>query len=120
MGIQNKASYIFCSVVSGKLHNCTTLALDHDFHQMATDLQDTRLLARISGGDLVAIEAKYHFNCLLVYKRKHGIVQQGEAYNSNHSNEIKIILLSDFLSFIFFIKRGCTILGLTLLSTKLG
>ena len=72
------------------------MTLDHDFHQMATDLQDTRLLARISGGDLVAIEAKYHFNCLSVYKRKHGIVQQGEAYNSNHSNEIKIIQAQAF------------------------
>ena len=28
---------------------------------MATELQDTELLARISGGDLVALETKYHF-----------------------------------------------------------
>ncbi len=91
VGIQDQASCIFCSVASGKLHNCTTLTLDHDLRQMATDLQDTRLLARISGGDLVAIEAKYHFNCLSAYKSKHRSVQRAEADNSNHSNDIKII-----------------------------
>ena len=31
-------------------------------------LHDTELLARISGGDLVARESKYHFNCLSAYK----------------------------------------------------
>ena len=38
--------------------------LDYDLWQMATELQDTELLERISGGDLVALEAKYHFKCL--------------------------------------------------------
>jgi len=75
VGIQDQASCIFCSVASGKLHNCTTLTLDHDLRQMATDLQDTRLLARISGGDLVAIEAKYHFNCLSAYKSKSSMMR---------------------------------------------
>lgn len=42
--------------------------LDSNLRQMATDLQDTRLLARISGGDLVATETKYHLGCLVQYK----------------------------------------------------
>ena len=40
------------------------------------ELQDTELLARISGGDLVAIETKYHFKCLSAYKSKYRSVQQ--------------------------------------------
>ena len=31
---------------------------------MATDLQDTALLAKIEGGDLIALDAKYHLACL--------------------------------------------------------
>ena len=31
---------------------------------MATDLQETELMARIEDGDLVALEAKYHLECL--------------------------------------------------------
>ena len=56
-----------CSKVDGKLHNCTTMTIDHDLRQI-TDLRDTKQLARILGFDLVAIEAKYHFNCLSTYK----------------------------------------------------
>ena len=48
-GIQSQASCIFCSVVSGKLHDCTTLTRDHDLRQMATDLQDARLHAKFLG-----------------------------------------------------------------------
>lgn len=35
---------------------------------MATELQDTALLARISGGDLIVIEAKCHYNCVYTYR----------------------------------------------------
>ena len=29
---------------------------------MATDFQDVEIMARISGGDMIAIEAKYHLS----------------------------------------------------------
>ncbi len=54
----------FCLEVGGKLHSCSTMQLDHSLRKMATEIQDSVLLARIAGGDLIAIEAKYHFNCL--------------------------------------------------------
>lgn len=44
------------------------MGLDHEIRKMATDLQDTLLLARISGGDL---EGKYHYKCLSDYKNRH-------------------------------------------------
>ena len=59
-GIPDEEACIFCSKPSGKLHQCATMGLDNNLQKMATDMEDTRLLARISGGDLVAIEAKYH------------------------------------------------------------
>ena len=38
---------------------------------MATDLEDASLLAKLSGADIVAIEGKYHFDCLNKYRNKH-------------------------------------------------
>jgi len=38
---------------------------------MAKDLQDTILLARISGGDLTAIDTKYHLSCLTSLRNRH-------------------------------------------------
>lgn len=66
-GIPDKEACIFCSQVTGKLHRCSTMRLDNELRKMAMEMQDTMLLARISSGDLVAIEAKYHYNCLSSY-----------------------------------------------------
>lgn len=59
-----KSSCIFCCKEDGHLHEFRTLDADANIRRMATDLQDTALLAKISGGDLIAIEAKYHLTCL--------------------------------------------------------
>ena len=47
------------------------MSLDKELRQMATEMQDTSLISRISGGDLVAIEAKYHRSCLTAYKNRY-------------------------------------------------
>ena len=54
MGIPTQESCIFCTKIDGTLHACATMKLDHNLRQMATELQDAELLARISGGDLIA------------------------------------------------------------------
>ncbi len=38
---------------------------------MATDLQDTSMLTGIEGGDLTALEAKYHLACLTGLRNRH-------------------------------------------------
>ncbi len=38
---------------------------------MAKDLQDTSLLAKIEGADLIALEAKYHFRCSATLRNRH-------------------------------------------------
>ena len=43
----------------------------HMFATMASDLEASHLSDRISGGDLVAIEAEYHLKCLITYKNRH-------------------------------------------------
>ena len=42
-----------------------------DLGKLAVDLQYILMLVRISGGDLIAIEGKYHCKCLSDYKNQH-------------------------------------------------
>lgn len=44
--------------------------LDQSLRSMAKELQDGDLLARVFGGDLVAIEAKYHFEYMSGFKSR--------------------------------------------------
>jgi hypothetical protein len=70
---------IFCEkgTEDGPLHECSTFQIDQSIRTIATELEDVQLLARLSGGDVIAIEAKYHKHCLThlqnryrSYKRK--------------------------------------------------
>lgn len=48
------------------------LGADDNVRSMARDLQDSDLLTRIEGaGDLIKLEAKYHFACLVGLRNRH-------------------------------------------------
>jgi len=68
---QDKDVCIFCENGNKKLHKFSTLQTDTNVQTMAKDLQDTTLLARIEGGDLIALEAKYHLSCLINLRNRH-------------------------------------------------
>ena len=55
----------------GVLHGFSTIEADSNLCRIFTDLQDLKLLAKISGGDLIAIEGKYHMKCLTNLRNKH-------------------------------------------------
>ena len=40
------------------------LAADSNVRAMVTELNDVHLLARTVGGDLIAMEVKYHLKCM--------------------------------------------------------
>lgn len=57
----------FCSNTEskGKLHEVCTFQLDCRVRNCAQKLQDQELLSKLSEGDLIALEAKYHVKCLV-------------------------------------------------------
>ena len=61
-----------CDTVSEKdeLRNVSTFQVDEKVRKCAHILQDQKLLAKISSGDLIALEAKYHPACLVLLYRK--------------------------------------------------
>ncbi|KAG0717679.1 hypothetical protein GWK47_053917 [Chionoecetes opilio] len=56
----------FCNKPAGTadLHEAAAKEIDKNVRRCATELGDTKLLAKLSAGDMIAIEAKYHRNCL--------------------------------------------------------
>ena len=73
--IDNKCC-IFCQK-DGDLHDFLTLEADTNVRQMVTALGEDEIQARIAGGDLIAIDAKYHKNCLTaLYNRYRGHVRE--------------------------------------------
>ena len=67
----NEECCVFCSQPSGKLHQCATMELDSDLRKMVEDLQDTALIAKLSGGDLIATKAKYHNKSRIAYRNQY-------------------------------------------------
>ena len=47
------------------LHHASTFDLDARVRKYTLQLQDESLLAKLSTGDLIALEAKYHGRCLV-------------------------------------------------------
>ena len=63
---------IFCDkITSEQLHEIMTLNVDKSIQSMAIEMSDRELLVKISGGDLIALEAKYHLSCLTIYRNRY-------------------------------------------------
>ena len=75
----DKKKYIFV----GHPHEFRTFDADN-VRGMATDLEDTALLTRIDGGDLTALEAKYHLSCLTTLRNRHrSFLRQSESFSND-------------------------------------
>ena len=64
---------IFCEkgCEAGDLRQVLTFEANNNIKRMATELKDSVLVSRITGGDLIAIEAKYHLNCLVNLRNRY-------------------------------------------------
>ena len=63
-----EAHGFYCRQPAGTdgVHEVATFQMDSTVRDWATILEDTELLGRLSAGDMVAQNAKYHNKCLLV------------------------------------------------------
>ena len=53
------------------LHEMSTFDADKSIRDMITEINDTVLMTRIVGSDLMAMEAKYHLTCLTKLRNRH-------------------------------------------------
>ena len=49
------------------------LVVSHRVRDIARETEDTKILAKLSEGDMVAIESLYHCKCLVAYYNKRSL-----------------------------------------------
>lgn len=82
---------IFCdeNCDSGNLHEFRSLVVEQKAQESTKKLEDSLLLAKISGGDLLAIEAKYHIDSLTKFRNKYCLVKtKEESIDDDTMNEM--------------------------------
>ena len=82
------------------LNECRTLYLDMRVRKIAHDSNNSQLIARLSEGDMVATEAKYHHTCLTKLYNQYRSTNRNRSKEMNELELIKGIALSELFAFI--------------------
>ena len=80
------------------MREASTFRVDSRVRNYSLDLQDERLLAKLSAGDMVAQDAKYHPRCLVALYNKAATMQD----RSDKDNSVKVnqgIALAELLTY---------------------
>ena len=78
-----------CEKVSPEsdLRHAMTMQLNKRLNECAKNLNDGRLLAKLSGGDVIAQELKYHPGCLTaLYNRERSLLRKVQAEKQQHES----------------------------------
>lgn len=91
------------------LRRAMTMELDRRLNECARNLEDGKLLATLSAGDVVAQELKYHCNCLrALYNRERDYMTRKENRESQSSKDKDIypLVLSELLVYVVETKSN--------------
>ena len=91
---------IFCDLSGEDLHKASTKRLDQKIMAYAIELQDTKLLVKLAGGDMVAIDAQYHVKCLLSFYRKHADAIKHQSMGDNKIQCLNGIAFAGLVAYI--------------------
>ena len=85
----NISNCLFCEKgqEDGDLHLVSTFDADVNIRSTITELQDTQLLARIEGGNLIAKDAKYHLKCLVSLRNRYRICIRRSLLEPDRTSE---------------------------------
>lgn len=88
---------------TSELRQAMTMQLNERLNECARNLNDGRLLALLSGGDVVALELKYHSTCLTaLYNRERAHIAQKnkETLESSQENDFIPLVFSELLTYV--------------------
>ena len=83
------------------LHEASSFDIDNKVRQCAIDLGEKTLIAKLSAGDMIAIEAKYHRKCLAaLYNRHRGYKVSNQNKESESQAQQESIAFAELLVYI--------------------
>ena len=101
----DKMACLFCQQ-GGHLHKFTTFEADESVRQMATELHETELMARMEGGDLIALEAKYRLQCLTALQNHFRSLVRKNEQEVGGSSEDSIVKAKALVEVFTFVENG--------------
>ena len=110
--MEGHVCFILCEKENqtSELRQAMTMQLDKRLNECARNLNDGKLLAVLSGGDVVAQELKYHYSCLtaLYHKRRAYLLTIENQDDSELSQEIEVypLVFSELLNYIMETKTS--------------
>ena len=104
-GRPSKDTCFFCEkpgTEKNRLHEVSTFQVDSRVRTCALKLQDEHLIAKLSAGDLVALEAKYHGKCLAsLYNKIHSSEKNdNDENNGDVTNISKGLALAELIAYM--------------------
>ena len=87
--------------LASNLRLASTLELDKKVRECAILLNDSKLIAKLSTGDLIAIEAKYHAACLVkLYNRARPLKKQCSNATDSSSVDLEEVAFVELIGYI--------------------
>ena len=101
------AKCFFCDETDDEknLRKASTMEFDRRIRPTATTLRDEKLLARLSQGDMVAIEARHHNTCLTKLYNRLRDMKSNESPKDKEYSLVYGIALSEVINYIRFSKK---------------
>ena len=93
----------FCDLPGDEqsLHAVTTFEVDRRVKDCALVLSDNRLLAKLAVGDMIALEAQYHSQCLVsLYNRRRAFEREQFGHFSKNYNVAHSVAFAQLTSYI--------------------
>lgn len=98
---------IFCDETAGDLHCFSTMKSNANMRKIATELGKFDLLAKISQGDLIAIEAKYHMKCLTNLRNEYrSLIRQTKRESLDSQDDEKVNESRAFVELVAYVESS--------------
>ena len=105
--VAKQPACFFCDETTGEFHKAATITLDTRVRKIATELEDTKLLAKLAAGDMIAIDAVYHFQCLTALYNNHRSQLRRSTTEQHHQINPETLALAEVVSYIEEYGQQC-------------
>ena len=106
--VKNKKCCFFCNQPEASpraFHRVETLTLDSRIRKVATELNDSKILAKLAAGDMTATDSVHHKKCLTSYHNKYRSYLRKSSPVCTSKNEVLANKATAFAELVAYIEN---------------